>query len=442
MRIDWFLASLGVACLACQPPVRVDDAGVTPEKCEVTLRDGAPVSVSEGGRVTVTLVPSVPSLRFGVADASVFTVSGVGDTQLTLKAPYGQVGEHPLRLSLTCPEQTATQTLPVTVRALSWSRATEWTEGVDGPPGREYGSMWVDDTAPDTLWVYGGFHYQPQQFTPGKDLWALNLLDGKWQQLMPSGPAPELTGGRLVPVPGTGDALYLGGVNTSFKSPYALKRLHFSFDSPSWADEPLAFGAGKGDYQPGFFYDSRRGRFVSVCGANTTIGYHCSVRAYTPGTAGGKWEDVAVAGTAPQGRNGHFFAYDAETDRLMMFGGDNNGSTLGDTWALELGETPPRWVALGDDPSMKRRNGAFVLDAENHRFFMWGGTGDGATARPDLWALDLERGKEQWVRVQITGKPPDRASGMAVFDAKRKRFLMGFGNSDQGVFVDLWALQL
>lgn len=438
-------AVLGVACVSgsrgTEDSRSIDAGQPVQAPCEM-LGDAATLKLGEGGRLILKVAPSEAVINWQISDAGPFTVAKVDHTHLQLKAPYGQMGEHGVLATLDCGERGATHEWKVAVHALAWTQMPSWTSSVDGPPSREYGSFWVDSENPDRALLYGGFLYKPRQFTPGYDLWELNLSNGKWKALTQANEPPRMTGGRMALAPEGGQALYLGGFSAQMDTPYQLSRFSYSVDQLRWAEEPIASGTRQGDYQPGFFYDAKRERFISFCGANNTIGWHCNVRSYTPGQGGGRWEDIAVEGKAPAGRNGHFYAYDAETDRLVLFGGDSNGSTFGDTWALELGEIPPRWVPLGSDSSMRRRNGAFVLDAANHRFIMMGGTSNGSMVQPDVWFLDLDRGKEQWVRVTVPNGPQDRASGTAIYDGKRNRVLMGLGNSTQGIYTDMWSLQL
>lgn len=422
----------------------VSDAGSVLPVCEVLPTSDA-LAISEGGRLLLELVPSAAVTGWSLTDAGPFKAEKVDATHLQLKAPYGRMGPFTLSAAVDCGEEQKTQAFTVTVRALSWSRVSTWTEGVDGPLNREYGAMWVDDTNPDRMLLFAGYVYKPKQFTPATDLWELNLADGKWRQLTPANEPPHFVGGRMAISPQAGQSLYLGGIDETQKTPYQLSRLFYSSDPPRWESEPLApNGGGAGEYQPGFFYDSKRGRYLSLCGGNDDMGRHCLVRAYAPAPTGGRWETLTLApGAVPPGRTGLFYAYDAETDRVILFGGDGDTSTLGDTWTLELSETPARWVKIASQPSpMKRRNGAYVLDPVNHRFIIFGGTATGATSSPEMWALDLDRGKEEWVRVLVPDRPPDRTSGVAVYDAKRQRIVMGFGNSEVADYPDLWALQL
>jgi hypothetical protein len=440
MRSHSLLCFIPCFLTACSPRPLTPGGPQTPVNCTVTSNPELP-EVSEGGRLQLDVATSEAVLGWELVEADSFQATKVGNG-LQLKAPYGSPGEHKLVVSVDCETVHATAELKVSVRPLSWSPVTTWTEEVDGPLSREYASIWLDEKDSDRLLLFGGFLYEPKQFTPSWELWELSLATGKWKALAPATEAPHFTGGRVALIPGTREALYLGGIDEAGNAPYQLSRLFYAPDKLSWHSEPTVENTGRGDYQPGFFYDAKRDRFLSVCGVNDDVGYHCALREFKPNAAGGAWQVVEVAGTAPKGRNGHFYAYDAETDRLVMFGGDRNGVTLGDTWMLELNESPPRWVSYGDDPSMRRRNGAFALDPVNHRFIIWGGTATGATSSPQVWAFDLDRGQEAWVRVITSNPPPPRTSATAVYDAERNRIIAGFGNSEIALYPDLWSLQL
>lgn len=424
---------LAAGCVAKNdPPPPFDN----PPPCEATASPPT-LALTEGarGRIAISLSDAVTAAS--VADPGAYTAVLEHGT-LSLRAPYELVGEFIVKLALQCGERTGALEIPVSIHRFQWTRLPAWTEGTDGPLTREYGAFFVDPADANSALLYGGFVFRPQQFTPATDAWRLNLATGSWSQLSVTGPVPPATGGRVAVNPGSSEALYLGGVLLpSGDTPYVLSRLTTTATALTFSDAPST--GGRGDYQPGFFFDAKRNRYLSLCGANDAIGWHCEVRALG---SDGAWTTVATAGAAPEGRNGHFYAYDAENDRVVMFGGDVNGSTLGDTWALELSESTPRWVQLAYDYALRRRNGAWVLDEANHRLVVWGGTQDGATAVDGLWILPLDRGRERWIKPVTVDAPPNRASGAAIYDGPRGRMVAGLGNSNLGVFADLWELKL
>ncbi|MFN3201287.1 MAG: hypothetical protein ACE366_23000 [Bradymonadia bacterium] len=380
-----------------------------------------------------------------------WSLGGHPEANWGLVAPYTPVEPDPvLRWPVRCPDGTEFMLeQPLTLRPLTWSRTFLWLEGDDGPLAREYFSMWINPTNTDELLLYGGFHYVPQQFTVGDDLWLRDLVSGRWQRTETPMLTPATGGGGLALIPGEASALYFGGLRTEAggsQIPGALYRLDYADEPHTWTPlEPLGLPES-GSYQPAFFYDTPRDRYLAV-GGQRLNGTHMDVsRFFLPEMS---WGSAEVAeGEAPTGRTGFFWAHDPETERLFVFSGEQGGAPNCDcdqeTWALELAETPMRWVKLRlDDPPEGRRNGAYALDPVGHRLFVWGGTPDGMNASEGVFALHLGRNEERWVRVPIEGEaPPPRASGAMVFDGARSRMLMGFGNSTAGVFADLWSLGL
>lgn len=445
IHVRLFLVAAGMcgllACTGVSKPVEP-----TIEPCVLTSVPAETRRLSAGGRLRVELAFQPPVTGWTVTGSGLLEAQHLEGEVLQLKAPVGSSGAQEVQLAVSCGDRTGLAEFTVEVNQPQWKPLSQWSESsagaIGGPPNREYGVMWQDSGDPNRLLLYGGFHYYPQQFTPSSDLWEFDVASARWSELTTTTEGPRFMGGRVAPVPGAREVLFLGGVNERFEAPFHLDRLAYAPDALAWstqtADGPSEFS----DYQPGFVFDRKRGRYISFCGHAPD--FHCRVRSLTvDGAATGAWSDVSVSGPSPVGRTGMYFVLDEETDRIVLFGGMTTGEAiLGDTWALELGESPPRWLQLGDhNPALKRRNGAFALDSANHRFIVWGGTPDGANvATPALISLDLDRGREMWVPLTASNPPPPRASSVGVYDAAHARFIGGFGNSREGRFNDLWSL--
>ncbi|MEM1034989.1 MAG: hypothetical protein AAGN82_31905 [Myxococcota bacterium] len=421
-----------------------------PAACTVDV--AAERSLVEGGTAVLPLSLAGPvSDLTPVPDGFSGRLNLEGDATLRLRPDYG-TGDttQTLALSYDCDGRQASVDLSFAVRRITWRALPTWIEGDTGPLNREYGALWVAPDDPDGMFAFGGFHYRPTQFTPANELWRFDLSSEAWAQL----------GAEEAPLrPGAGLALadgvpfLFGGLegNTTPSSLFRLDGLDGSGAAFSEVALDHAGGDAVGDYQPSFVFDAPRGRFVTACGANTAWGDHCRVRVIDPAT--GAVTEAEVDGPRPEGRSGQFWIHDEAEARLIIFGGyagagATDGTFFGDTWALELAERPLRWVQLDDGTAdgapEGRRNGVYVYDPDGRRFFMWGGTPDGMSASLGLFAFDLERGQEGWVQVETGGDeaPPPRSSGHGVYDAARRQIVLGFGNSNQGVFADLWALSL
>jgi hypothetical protein len=424
-----------VACSSDSARPGADEPGAG---CERELPEV--LTVSEGGRLVLE--------RSGALAEAGATFEGRGvsltveDAQVTLRAPYLAEADEALAVDVTCGGG-APVSVPVELRPLTWTRLAEWPED-PGPPAREYGAWWLDSGGDGALYVFGGFHYRPAQFTPANDAWRFDFGSNAWSPV--AGDLPLLPGGRAAPIPGARAVYYFGGSeptdNGSLSTPPSMFR--FDYDESAITPrevEPL--GDVGGSYTGSLMYDPKRERWLSVCGVDTATGLHCRVHAFAPD---GGFAVVRTDGKAPRGRYGFHYAYDEETDRVVVFGGQDgsgNEAIAGDTWALELGREPPAWVQLSasDPAASKRRNGAFAFDPVGHRLFVWGGTPDGRNSVKGLQALSFERGAEAWTDITTTSGPPSRTSALAIYDAPRARIVVGFGNDD-AVYRDLWALDL
>lgn len=313
----------------------------------------------------------------------------------------------------------------------------------DGAKAREYGAWWVDPSGSGSLFVFGGYHYVPKQFTPANDAWRFDFATSTWTSLGNEG-LPTLPGGRAAPIPGSRAVLYFGGsVPTADGRVDAKPSLYrIDYDDAGMRAAARPSTSAPGSYTGAFVHDAKRSRWLSICGLDNRRGMHCDVTAYTE--AGG-FAEVTTQGEAPSGRFGFHYAFDVDQERVVIFGGQNGPANLdldGETWALELATEPPRWKRLfanGEGPT-KRRNGAFAFDPKGHRFFVWGGTPDGRTSVKGIQVLTLDRDAEVWTSID-TPDVPARTSGLAAYDPTHEQLVMGFGNNPAPI-RDLWSLDL
>ncbi len=426
---------------ACSGAPAAEDA--TPTACDFSSLPST-IEIGEGTSAELALDPATESLD--VLEGGI-EIERPDPGRARVRAPYGAKGASQLaRLQARCGQ--ASRDVDVRVRPLRWTRVVE-RSGADGPPEREYGAMWIDAEAPDRLFVFGGFHYRPRQFTPAQDLWSLDLRTANWTKHDQRGAIPLAPGGRVAHVPGERALLFFGGstsetAGAELRTTPVLRRLDYG-GAAAWSAAPSEADA-PGSYTGAFVHDAKRGRYLSICGLDVTggAGLNCNVDAYDP-SAG--WSRVEVAaGPKPRGRYGFAYALDEASDRFVLFGGQvgpANGAIAGDTWTLELSEAPPRWVQLSaENPvAAKRRNAAWAFDAEGRRLFVFGGTSDGRTAVPGLQVLSLERGREAWTSLETPPEAPKRGSGMGVWSSSERCVYFGFGN-ERALFSDVLRLSL
>ncbi len=129
------------------------------------------------------------------------------------------------------------------------------------------------------------------------------------------------------------------------------------------------------------------------------------------------WEERSPA-TSPEPRHGHTMAYDAQSDRVVLFGGDTGTGWLGDTWAYDA--DADTWVEVTtEEAPWPVAQQAMAYDATVDRIVLWGGA---EREESEVWTLDLETAT--WA-VAIWDPAPEPASDAClVWDAETEQMLL------------------
>lgn len=414
---------------APRPSIRVEGKAV--EALPVRVGTWVNLDIAEG------------TLRGADADADAVELETTAHA-VRVRVGYGAPAEVHLTLSV---EDTAGAVhelvLLVEHTPLVWRDVTPETV----PPGREYANWWVDPHAPDTAVLAGGFVYEPSQFTPSDAQWTLDLSTLSWQEARPSAPLPA-SGGAGVALGPEGAVVRFGGLQRDgddFVLPFSL----LAQSADGWAPiEPLD-APRTGVYQPAFFYVDALSGYVAL-GGNAASGVTMDAALYIP--EDDTWQSLALGTGGPSARTGFAWGYASASAQAVLFGGDTDPSgtcagCAGDTWRLDFTTQPPSWHAIDGEGPTARRNPAFVYEPTGARLWVFGGTPDGRTSAPGLWALELGGTTARWRRAldgttARTAEPAARTSGHLLYDGVRDRLLLGFGNGSQGVSEDLWVLPL
>lgn len=145
---------------------------------------------------------------------------------------------------------------------------------------------------------------------------------------------------------------------------------------------------------------------------------------------------VAIEASGPAARWNHTLSADADTGRLVLFGGrDAAGAPFGDTWTFSP-EANAWEVVQGAGPS-PRFGQAVAVDANNRTLYLFGGQADGATFFNDVWRFDLD--DLTWAEVPTAEpRPAPRYGTSAVLDSDGQ-ILISHGFTFEGRFDDTWS---
>jgi len=165
------------------------------------------------------------------------------------------------------------------------------------------------------------------------------------------------------------------------------------------------------------------------------------------------WTQLSPSGTAPAARTTQGGVYDPGSNTLMIFGGQDCGSTtFSDAWYLwnanGVGGTPT-WGQLLTSSGPGPRQGigqSVVYNATTNQLILFGGTNGSGTYFNDVWTLGNANGyptgsTAPWTQVSTSGTPPAaRAGASVIYDSANNILTLFGGGNASGNFGDTWVL--
>jgi len=187
-------------------------------------------------------------------------------------------------------------------------------------------------------------------------------------------------------------------------------------------------------------YDSESGQVIIVGGLtgdpNDPTGISGATWAYDMAT--NNWSQMKPP--SGPGRSSGTLAYDIDSDRVILFGSYPEGKTwdtsdLNETWAYDYNKN--NWTRLADGPA-KHLGTRIAYDAESDRIILFGGYHVSGMLYDDTWAYDFN--SDTWTKMEPATKPPGRNYQGMTYDAKADRVLTYGALTVEGKPLEtLWA---
>lgn len=193
--------------------------------------------------------------------------------------------------------------------------------------------------------------------------------------------------------------------------------LTWRFDSASRRWQRHAVNGGPALHGIHMVYDSESDRFIVFSGDNFRSIFD---KTYAYDEEANAWAEMKPK-AVPPGRTFYAIAYDSKADRIVLFGGSTDSGNLNDTWTYDLNHDAWLQMKPRQAPSA-REYSAMVYDSVRDRLLLFGGAGVGEAPLGDLWSFDLN--KNTWIELNPAGDRP----------AARGWHVMGF-DSQEGVAV-------
>jgi hypothetical protein len=217
-------------------------------------------------------------------------------------------------------------------------------------------------------------------------------------------PAPRFAA-SLVYDPPRARFLLFGGY-TGAPEPHPLWELEFSSGPGTWRPIDLASSP---PYRHGHaaFYDPVRDRMVIFGGSLAALGPDLNDLWALDLTGMPAWQVLHPAGGLPAERSVPVAVYDAPRDRMIVFGGQNAGVVMDDTWALSLAHGPA-WANLspfsGAAPQASSA-ACGVFDSARAQLVLFGGYSPAATnGLGDTWRLAVAEGQPLDLAIDVPGQ--------------------------------------
>ena len=152
-------------------------------------------------------------------------------------------------------------------------------------------------------------------------------------------------------------------------------------------------------------YDAKSRRVLIFAGQAS--GFFTDVWAFD--TSAEKWQKLATKGSAPAARYGTSAVIDTNTNQLVITHGFATGR-FDDTFALDLAANTWTQIVSSNVKPLKRCLHESVYDAQSDRMLLFGGcsSGFGPCPQGDLWSLDV--GGKTWREVKPGGIKPSARS--------------------------------
>lgn len=306
--------------------------------------------------------------------------------------------------------------------------ASPTAASVVGPAARGYAMMADLPGQPGVVLLAGATRPGPPNLA---DMWTFAAGAG-WQESTPA-TLPELAG--FAPLTGNAFAFDTRSGLAVFVD---IKGNPWAYDSAanSWANKPSVAGP-HALLGAAMAYDSESDRMIVFGGLDlATSSENNETWAYDVDAS--SWERMDPT-ESPTPRNYSAMAYDAGSDRVVLFGGAPASDVLGDTWAYDYDNDA--WTEMSPSTSPPPRTySGMAYDSKRDRMVLFGGSADQETASlGDVWEYDLE--SNRWTDVSPTDGPGARAwHAMAYDDESDLIVVFGGGESRTAYSAETWLL--
>jgi len=307
--------------------------------------------------------------------------------------------------------------------------------GLDASPSvRSFHDMAYDTESDRTILFGGGI----SDFTNYDDTWAYELNGNVWVHRNPAiAPRERCCFGMAYDADSDVIVLFGGGDDT--EEIELNETWIYDYNTDAWTEmTPAADPGPRAGHR--MAYDAESDRIILYGGH--LKGSPPSQDTWAYDFDSNTWSEMAPA-THPATIDYYSLAYDDESDRVVLFGGrvDQSDNTNDETWAYDYNSDT--WTQMNANPRPAQRwFHAMAYDGQSDRVILFGGTTGSGVAGPssnETWAYDFN--VDSWTNLEPASAPSVRASPGLAYDLESDRMVL-FGGAVSAVGVsnnETWA---
>lgn len=335
------------------------------------------------------------------------------------------------------------------------------------PPVKFFGASVVYDPSTNRLILFGGNNGA----TTTNDVWVLTNANGlggtpTWTQLAPVGGPPAPRDNHAAVYDSANNRMIIfggceGGCLPALNDVWVLANANGLGGTPTWTQLAPSGGPPAPRIAMASAYDPSSNDLI-IFGGQDGGGFAGATfpEVWTLSNANGLggtpvWTNAPFTGGPAPGQYLMSYALDSANNRLMVAGGDANGTGLPSNavWVLananNTNATTPAWTDLiaenppGPPPDFESRPAGF--DPVTGRMILVGDARDG-TANLDAWLVNNANGTSSpssWTQLLPTGGPPPASEGAeaSAYDPSSNRLIVFFGVIENSVVTNqVWVL--
>ena len=291
----------------------------------------------------------------------------------------------------------------------------------------------VYDSVSDRMIVFGGYSYEhPSGLS---DTWAYDVDSNVWTNRSPVLHPPAGWMQRAAYDSGSARTIMFGGFD-SVAGTYTNETWSYDFQNNTWS-KPNPDPHPSLRSRQGMAYDAESNRIVLFGGLGAT--YMGDTWAYD--TQANQWTQRNPS-PAPAARRSMGMAYDSRQDRVLLFGGVDlsTQSYFNDTWSYDFNANT--WTNLSPVAGPSARYGhGFVYDAASDRSILFGGFLATGGFSNETWAYNFT--DNSWSRLDTADRPQPLFHPAMAYDGQSgQTVLFGGVSPTNGEVNETWSLTI